>query len=172
MYNVKQFFLIPERIKTKNLFRARAGRVPGELVEFRITNSTIRNEYTLFKTIKFANRFTGECKIKMNKNMAVETVSDKEFQDVLNNNEKVVVKFFANWCGSCKLIAPKYKRMSDEESMSGVAFIEVNAEENPQARENAGVSNLPFFATYKNGKLVEGRPTSKKEKVEEMIQAL
>ena len=101
--------------------------------------------------------------------MAVQTITDKEFEKTLSDNDKVVVKYFADWCGSCKLIAPKYKRMSDDDDMKGVTFVEINAEENPQAREKAGVNNLPFFATFKNGKLVEGRPTSKKEKVEEMI---
>ncbi len=88
---------------------------------------------------------------------------------MLQNNERVVVKFFADWCGNCRLFSPKFKRMADNEEFAGVAFIDVNAETSPEARKLAGVSNLPFFAVFKNGELVEGAATSKEEYVQEMI---
>lgn len=88
---------------------------------------------------------------------------------MLQNNERVVVKFFADWCGNCRLFSPKFKRMADNEEFAGVAFVDVNAETSPEARKLAGVSNLPFFAVFKNGELVEGAATSKEEYVQEMI---
>jgi thioredoxin-like negative regulator of GroEL len=45
----------------------------------------------------------------------------------------------------------------------------VNAEDNPVARRLGGVDNLPFFAVFKNGKLVEGVATSKEDKLVEML---
>jgi len=53
-----------------------------------------------------------------------------------------------------------------------VKFLDINAEESPIARKMAGVSNLPFFATFKNGKLVKAVATSKPEAVEAMIQEI
>ncbi|MAC94687.1 MAG: thiol reductase thioredoxin [Flavobacteriales bacterium] len=104
--------------------------------------------------------------------MAVEVVTDNEFESRLNDNEKVIVKFFAGWCGSCKLFAPKFRRLSEDERFEGVTFLDVNAEENEAARKRAGVDNLPFFAAFKNGELITSGPTSKEEVVVEMIEKL
>lgn len=101
--------------------------------------------------------------------MAVIASSDSDFSTLLSNNKNVVVKYFADWCGSCKLFAPKFRRMSEDEANEGVLFLEVNAETSPEARKLAGVNNLPFIATFSNGVLVEGFPTSKEEKVTAMI---
>ncbi len=104
--------------------------------------------------------------------MAVEKITDELWDANVSGNEKVIIKYYADWCGSCKLFAPKYKRLSNDERFEGVSFLEVNAEENEVARAAAGVDNLPFFAVFKNGKLVEGTATSKEEKVVELIEKL
>ena len=100
--------------------------------------------------------------------MAVQTFTDSQAAK-LADHPKAVVKFFADWCGSCKLMAPKFKRMSDDERFSDVAFLDVNAEENPELRAKAGVNNLPFIATFHNGELKEAFATSKPEAIEQMI---
>lgn len=101
--------------------------------------------------------------------MPVQLATDSDFENVLKSKEKVVVKYFAGWCGNCRLIAPKFKRSSDDPRFTDVLFVEVDAENNPMARKVAGVDNLPFFAVFKNGTLIEGHATSKIETVEEMI---
>lgn len=80
-----------------------------------------------------------------------------------------MVKFYADWCGSCKLFTPKFRRMSEEETNAGIAFVDVNAEENPAARSLAPVDSLPFFAVFKDGQLVAGLATSKEEVVRELL---
>ncbi|MCA1750572.1 MAG: thioredoxin family protein [Cryomorphaceae bacterium] len=104
--------------------------------------------------------------------MAVQQLTDQDFKSTIKSDEKVIVKYFADWCGSCKLIAPKYKRLSDDERFSGITFLDINAEENEEARKAAGVDNLPFFAVFKNGDFVEGSATSKADKVEELLEKL
>lgn len=104
--------------------------------------------------------------------MAVLETTDKEFLAHLKSSDKVIVKFYADWCGSCKLFAPKYKRLSNDEAYSDVVFLDINAEENEEARKLAGVDNLPFFATFKGGALLESRANSKEEVVKEMIEKL
>jgi thioredoxin 1 len=104
--------------------------------------------------------------------MSVIKVSDADFNQQLESNDRVVVKYYADWCGACRLMAPKFNRMSEEEKNQGIAFLDVNAEESPEARKLAGVSNLPFFAVFKNGKLVLADFTAKPESVEGMIDAI
>ena len=104
--------------------------------------------------------------------MAVHQVTDTEFADQLAQNEKVVVKYYADWCGNCRLFTPKFKRMSESEDFQGIAFLDVNAETNPEARKAAGVTNLPFFAVFKNGQLVDTVAASKEEAVSNLIKKL
>ncbi len=101
--------------------------------------------------------------------MAVVKVSDAEFSSQLASTEKVVVKYYADWCGSCKLFAPKYRRLSDDERFAGITFLDVNAEENPEARGAAKVNNLPSFAIFQNGQWVETISSNKEEAVVELI---
>lgn len=104
--------------------------------------------------------------------MSVQTATDADFESILSSNKKVIVKYFADWCGSCKLFSPKYKRIAADERFSDVVFLEVNAEENDIARQKGGVDNLPFMATFKDGVLVEGTATSKEEYVVKMLESL
>ncbi len=105
-------------------------------------------------------------------NMAVEIITDDEFQSRLTENELVAVKYFADWCGSCRLFAPKFRRLSEDERFEGITFLDINAENNPEARKTAGVPNLPYFAIFNGGKLVDGVATNKEELVVDLISRL
>lgn len=104
--------------------------------------------------------------------MAVLSADDSNFANQLKENEKVIVKYYADWCGSCRLFAPKFRRLSDDERFTGVTFLDVNAEKSPEARKAAGVDNLPFIAVFKNGELVEGSSTSKEDYVVGLLEKL
>ncbi len=101
--------------------------------------------------------------------MAVILSNDTDFENQIQQNQKVIVKFYADWCGSCKLFAPKFKKLSEKEEYGSVVFLEINAEENPYARKLADVKNLPTFATFKNGKLIETVSTSNENYVIKML---
>jgi thiol-disulfide isomerase/thioredoxin len=102
----------------------------------------------------------------------VQLSTDNDFETLLNSNKQVIVKYFADWCGSCKLFAPKFKRHSNDEANADILFLEVNAEENEKARKTGGVDNLPYLASFKNGVLLEGTATSKEEYLQKMIDDL
>ena len=104
--------------------------------------------------------------------MAVIQTNDQEFKSYLNEHDKLAVKFFANWCGTCKLLAPKFRRISEEEDFNDVTFLDINAEENPEARKWAGVSNLPFFAVVKNGEIIQKDYTGKEEGIRQLLEAV
>lgn len=102
----------------------------------------------------------------------VQLSTDNDFETQLKNNKQVIVKYFADWCGSCKLFSPKYKRHSNDENNADILFLEVNAEESENARKRGGVDNLPYLASFKNGNLLEGTATSKEEYLQKMIDDL
>ena len=104
--------------------------------------------------------------------MAVQVLQDHEFAPTLESNNKVIVKYFAYWCGSCKLFAPKFRRLSDDERFADITFVDVDAEHNPDARNMANVDNLPFFAIFKDGVLVDGMATAKEENVLSLLEKL
>jgi thiol-disulfide isomerase/thioredoxin len=110
--------------------------------------------------------------LSLQKKMAVINIKDDAFSAELDANEKVVIKYFANWCGSCKLMAPKFRRLSEDDRFEGIRFLEVNAEENELARKTAGVNNLPFIATFYKGELKEGVATSKEDMIVQMLENL
>lgn len=101
--------------------------------------------------------------------MAVQAITDKELQDELRDNSRIAIKFYADWCGSCRLIAPKFKKLSEDDRFLDIKFVEINAEQNPEARKWAGVTNLPFFAVVKDGQLVAADCVAKEDKVIEML---
>lgn len=102
----------------------------------------------------------------------VQIATDNDFEALLKSNKQLIVKYYADWCGSCKLFAPKFKRHSNDEANADILFLEVNAEENELARKLGGVDNLPYLASFKNGVLVEGAATSKEEYLQKMIDDL
>ena len=104
--------------------------------------------------------------------MSIQTASDANFINIISSNDKVIVKFHADWCGSCKLIAPKYRRMSDDPRFSSIVFLDVNSEDNPITRKLSGVDNLPFFATFRSGQIVDHTATAKEETVVAMLERL
>jgi thioredoxin domain protein len=98
--------------------------------------------------------------------MFIELESDN-LQDVVNQNQKVAVQFSASWCGNCRIMKPKFKKLSSEKE--NITFVIVDAEKFPESRKLANVSNLPTFATFVDGKLVGEVQTNKQEVLNELI---
>ena len=86
---------------------------------------------------------------------------------LIAQNEKVVVQFSASWCGNCRIMKPKFKKLASEND--GISFVLVDAENFPESRKFANVSNLPTFATFVNGKLVNETQTNKQEVLIELV---
>jgi thiol-disulfide isomerase/thioredoxin len=101
--------------------------------------------------------------------MFVELETDT-LSNVLNSNEKVIVQFSASWCGNCKIMKPKFKKMASENE--SIEFVVIDAEKNPVSRKLANVSNLPTFATYRNGVLVNQTQTNKAEVLAELLKEI
>ena len=94
-------------------------------------------------------------------------LNEDTLPDLIAKHEKVVVQFSASWCGNCRIMKPKFKKMASENDT--IAFVLIDAENSPESRKLANVSNLPTFATFVNGKLVNETQTNKAEVLTELV---
>ena len=86
--------------------------------------------------------------------MATKTVTDASFQaDVLDSATPVLVDFWADWCGPCKMIAPALEEIS-EELAGKVTIAKMDIMENPEVPGQMGVQSIPFLVLFKDGKPV------------------
>ena len=98
--------------------------------------------------------------------MLQELKSDN-LDSIINNNKKVVVQYSAAWCGNCRIMKPKFKKLASENN--NVEFLFVDAEKFPESRKLANVSNLPTFATFVDGKFLNQVQTNKFEVLKELV---
>lgn len=84
----------------------------------------------------------------------MEKIYQEEFkQTVLDAEEPVVVDFYADWCGPCKMLAPVLEQL--ERDNDDVTFVKVNIEENPEIAEEYEVQSIPNVGFFKGGALVD-----------------
>jgi len=88
----------------------------------------------------------------------------------LSGNKKVMVQYAASWCGNCRIMKPKFKKLASENE--DVAFLIVDAEKFPESRKLAKVDNLPTFAAFENGALVSQMQTNKAEVLNELFEKI
>ena len=97
----------------------------------------------------------------------VQELAQDNLSEVITNNNKVIVQYSATWCGNCRIMKPKFKKLSSENEAS--TFVIVDAEKFPESRKLADVSNLPTFATFVDGKLVNQTQTNKFDVLKELV---
>jgi thioredoxin 1 len=87
--------------------------------------------------------------------MATVKVDSANFQsEVLDSSVPVVVDFWAEWCGPCKMIAPSLEEISNE--MEGkVKVAKINIDENPEIASQFGVRSIPTLAMFKAGAVAD-----------------
>lgn len=93
-------------------------------------------------------------------------ITEDNLQEIVSSNKKVLVQYSAGWCGNCRLIKPKFKKLATE--MEDVEFVLVDAEKFPQSRSLAQVNNLPTFAAFNNGELMKQIQTNKADLLKEL----
>jgi thioredoxin 1 len=81
-------------------------------------------------------------------------LTDANFDSVINNEKPVLVDFWAEWCGPCKMIGPLVEELAgDYEGRAVIA--KLNVDENPQATAKYGVRNIPTLLVFKKGQIVD-----------------
>ena len=81
--------------------------------------------------------------------------------EIIAGNPKTVVQFSASWCGNCRIMKPKFKKLATQDKEA--VFLFADAEKFPNSRKLAKVDNLPTFAVFKDGKLADQVQTNKFE---------
>ena len=100
----------------------------------------------------------------------VQELEQDNLAAIVAENKKVVVQFSASWCGNCRIMKPKFKKLAIENE--SISFVIVDAEKFVESRKLADVSNLPTFATFVDGKLISQSQTNKAEVLIDLVQEI
>ncbi|MCR9144361.1 MAG: thioredoxin [bacterium] len=84
--------------------------------------------------------------------MAVKTFTDASY-DQDTSNGVVLVDFWAEWCGPCRMVAPIVEELSGE--LPDVTFAKLNVDENQQVAQKLGITSIPTLLLYKDGQVVD-----------------
>ncbi|MBM3381124.1 MAG: thioredoxin family protein [Betaproteobacteria bacterium] len=93
-------------------------------------------------------------------------LSDSDFSSRIAASKLALVDYYASWCGACRMAAPMFRRVAEEHKME---IFKIDAEKNPEAREQVEIENLPTLALVKDGKIVASLCTTREESLRNFL---
>jgi thioredoxin 1 len=81
-------------------------------------------------------------------------LTDSNFDEVINSGKPVLVDFWAEWCGPCKMIGPVVEELAGDYDGKAVVA-KLNVDENPQTTAKFGVRSIPTLLVFKGGQIVD-----------------
>ena len=81
-------------------------------------------------------------------------ITDRNFQDIISGDRPVLVDFWAEWCGPCRLVAPHLEALATE-LPDKLTVAKLNIDDNPQSPASYGVMSIPTMILFKNGQEVQ-----------------
>lgn len=98
--------------------------------------------------------------------MLIELENDN-LASIIEEHPTVVVQYMATWCGNCRLMKPKFKKLAEKHE--NIPFVLVDAEKFPESRKLATVDNLPTFASFSNGAFKNQVQTNKFDNLKTLV---
>ena len=96
-------------------------------------------------------------------------VNSVEFKEEIKSGV-LVVDFFANWCGPCKMLAPIFEELGNE--MDGVKFVKIDVDQSPDVAMTSKVASIPTVIVFKDGeKVASNVGFIPKEQIKQMVEA-
>lgn len=87
--------------------------------------------------------------------MPTEISAPLHFRTLLTGHKYLIVDFYATWCPPCKQIAPIYNQLATQHGSKDFAFVKVNVDEQREVAAQYGVTAMPTFLLFKDGKQIE-----------------
>jgi thioredoxin 1 len=81
-------------------------------------------------------------------------ISSIDLQKKINNGEKIIVEFWAEWCGPCKMMKPIFEKVSTENS-SDVQMYTMNVDLNREVGAALGIRSIPTIKMFNSGQVIE-----------------
>ena len=85
----------------------------------------------------------------------IKHISDASFEsDVLKSGKPVLVDYWAEWCGPCRMVAPVLEQIASEHA-DKIDVVKLNVDENPVTSQKYGIMNIPTLGVFKGGEVVK-----------------
>ena len=86
--------------------------------------------------------------------MKVINIKEEEFEEkVLKSDKKVLVDFYADWCGPCKMMGPVIEKLAEE--VDDISFVKVNVDHAENISRSYGIMSIPALFLFENGEVVK-----------------
>ena len=83
--------------------------------------------------------------------MAVQKVNLENFESIKNQEKPVLLDFYADWCGPCRMVGPIVEQIAEERD--DIVVGKINVDENPELASQFGVMSIPTLVVLKNGEI-------------------
>tara|TARA_Y100001970_G_C13754034_1_gene612415 strand:+ start:195 stop:515 length:321 start_codon:yes stop_codon:yes gene_type:complete len=89
--------------------------------------------------------------------MRTHIINDSNFDEEIKNSQvPIIVDFWAEWCGPCKIIGPILEEIALEQE-SKIKIFKLNIDDNPETPQKFGVRGIPTLMLFKEGKLIDSK---------------